>query len=100
MLSAYSEAPEGISWLVDEYITKSDLPEGLLPIVQRRAHRLAPGSTGRFQHREAAAVRSFTAPLSWQFVLCCSTVSNNRNSKRRLSQGFPLFGAKVEQTKN
>src|ERR1700728_43810 len=96
MLSAYSEAPEAIPWLVDEYITKSELPEGLLPVIER-AHRLAPCSTGRFHHREAAgsqALRSATAPLSWQCVLCCSTVSNNRNSKSRLSQGFPLFGAK------
>jgi hypothetical protein len=93
MLSAYSEVPDGIPWFVHEYITKSELPEGLLPIIER-AHRLAPPSTGRFRHREAAALRSFTAPLSWQFVLCCSTVSNKRNSKSRLSQGFPLFGAK------
>jgi len=39
---------------MNEHITKSELPEGLLPIIER-AHRLALRSTGRFQHREAAA---------------------------------------------
>jgi CheY-like chemotaxis protein len=54
LLSAYSEMPERILWLVDEYIMKSELPERLLPIIER-AHRIAPRSTGGLQRRETAA---------------------------------------------
>jgi CheY-like chemotaxis protein len=35
LLSAYSEMPERILWLVDEYVMKSELPERLLPIIAR-----------------------------------------------------------------
>ncbi len=35
LLSAYSEMPERILWLVDEYVMKSDLPERLVPIIER-----------------------------------------------------------------
>jgi CheY-like chemotaxis protein len=35
LLSAYCEMPERILWLVDEYVMKSELPEGLVPIIQR-----------------------------------------------------------------
>ena len=50
LLSAYSELPERILWLVDDYVMKSELPERLVPIIER-AHRRAssnqPGqSTG------------------------------------------------------
>ena len=38
LLSAYSEMPERILWLVDDYVMKSELPERLLPIIER-AHR-------------------------------------------------------------
>jgi CheY-like chemotaxis protein len=47
LLSAYSEMPERILWLVDEYLMKSELPEGLVPIIER-VHRSAPHSTGLF----------------------------------------------------
>jgi CheY-like chemotaxis protein len=40
LLSAYSEMPERILWLVDEYVMKSELPERLVPIIER-AHSLA-----------------------------------------------------------
>ena len=43
LLSAYSEMPERILWLVDEYLMKSELPERLVPTIER-AHRLAPRS--------------------------------------------------------
>jgi len=39
LLSAYSEMPERILWLVDEYVMKSELPERLVPTIER-AHRL------------------------------------------------------------
>lgn len=35
LLSAYSEMPERILWLVDEYVMKSELPERLRPIIER-----------------------------------------------------------------
>ena len=35
LLSVYSEIPERILWLVDEYAMKSELPDGLARIVQR-----------------------------------------------------------------
>jgi CheY-like chemotaxis protein len=45
LLSAYSEMPERILWLVDEYVMKSELPERLVPIIDR-AHKLGPRSDG------------------------------------------------------
>ena len=38
LLSAYSETPERILWLVDEYVMKSELPDGLARIIQRTTH--------------------------------------------------------------
>jgi CheY-like chemotaxis protein len=46
LLSAYSELPERILWLVDEYVLKSELPERLVPIIER-TYRRAPRSNGR-----------------------------------------------------
>ena len=54
LLSAYSELPERILWLVDEYVMKSELPERLVPIIER-AYRLAPSSDGQCQRSGAAA---------------------------------------------
>ena len=56
LLSAYSEMPERILWLVDEYVMKSDMPE-LVRIIERamRPPRLAPRSHERRQRRGAAA---------------------------------------------
>ena len=54
LLSAYSEIPGRILWLVDEYVMKSEMPERLMLIIER-AHRLAPRSRERFQRRKAAA---------------------------------------------
>jgi CheY-like chemotaxis protein len=34
LLSAYSELPERILWLVDEYVMKSELPERLVPVIE------------------------------------------------------------------
>ena len=53
LLSAYSEMPERILWLVDEYVMKSELPERLVPIIER-AHRLGPRSDERCQRSGAA----------------------------------------------
>jgi CheY-like chemotaxis protein len=35
LLSAYGEMPERILWLVDEYVMKSELPEGLVRVIER-----------------------------------------------------------------
>jgi CheY-like chemotaxis protein len=57
LLSAYSEMPERILWLVDEYVMKSELPERLVPIIERamHPHRLAPRSNKQCQRIGAAA---------------------------------------------
>ena len=54
LLSAYCEMPERILWLVDEYVMKSELPERLVPIIER-AYRLRPRSNERCEHSGAAA---------------------------------------------
>jgi CheY-like chemotaxis protein len=53
LLSAYSEMPERILWLVDEYLMKSELPERLVPTIER-AHRLAPRSTVQLSAKATA----------------------------------------------
>jgi CheY-like chemotaxis protein len=54
LLSAYSEMPERILWLVDEYVMKSELPERLVPIIERvNAH--AQQSNQRRHHGGEAA---------------------------------------------
>src|SRR5450756_2557760 len=54
LLSAYSEMPERILWLVDEYVMKSELPERLGPIIER-VHSRPPGSNEQCQRSRAAA---------------------------------------------
>ena len=54
LLSAYSEMPERILWLVDDYIMKSELPERLMVIIEG-THKIAPGSTERVRRSKAAA---------------------------------------------
>jgi signal transduction histidine kinase len=46
LLSASSDRPERILWLVDEYVMKSEMAERLMPLIER-AQRLAPGSSPR-----------------------------------------------------
>jgi CheY-like chemotaxis protein len=57
LLSAYFEMPERILWLVDEYVTKSERPEGLVRIIERVTHRnrFAPRSNERSQRAGKAA---------------------------------------------
>lgn len=54
LLSAYSEMPERILWLVDEYVMKSELPERLVPIIER-VHAHSSGSNRGRQHCGKAA---------------------------------------------
>ena len=51
MLSAYTDIPERVLWLVDDYVMKSELPDGLLRAV-RRAGR--PTNGMRVQARRAS----------------------------------------------
>jgi hypothetical protein len=45
LLSAYGEMPERILWLVDDYVMNSELPEGLVRVVERATHwRLTPAA--------------------------------------------------------
>lgn len=53
LLSAYSEMPERILWLVDEYVMKSELPDRLVPIIER-AHSHASRPTERCQAGQVA----------------------------------------------
>ena len=57
LLSAYSEMPERILWLVDEYVMKSELSERLVGIIERATQppMLAPRSRKRRQRSGAAA---------------------------------------------
>jgi CheY-like chemotaxis protein len=38
LLSAYSEMPQRILWLVDEYVLQSEMSEGLVQVVERATH--------------------------------------------------------------
>lgn len=54
LLSAYSDLPEHILWLVDEYLMRSDPLEKVVEIVDRLARRdgtAAVGSSSRFPKR-------------------------------------------------
>jgi CheY-like chemotaxis protein len=55
LLSAYSQMPERILWLVDEYVLKSEPPEGLAQIIERatRPYWLAPRSNDGGKHPSA-----------------------------------------------
>jgi CheY-like chemotaxis protein len=56
LLSAYSEVPERILWLVDEYVMKSEMPERLLGIMKKATHSDgAARSDERQRHGGAAA---------------------------------------------
>ena len=53
LLSAYSDMPERILWLVDEYVMKSEMQERLVSIIERM-HKRAPYSTERPPRRGVA----------------------------------------------
>jgi CheY-like chemotaxis protein len=57
LLSAYHEMPERILWLVDEYVMKGELPEGLVRIIEQATHpsRRAPRSVEPRKVRRAVA---------------------------------------------
>ncbi|HUD66358.1 MAG TPA: response regulator [Candidatus Sulfotelmatobacter sp.] len=54
LLSAYSEMPERILWLVDEYVMKSELPDRLVPIIERACRRAPRSEVGRQRSGVAA----------------------------------------------
>ena len=49
LLSAYSELPERILWLVDEYVMKSEFPGGLVRIIEGAMHPYRPAPYFREQ---------------------------------------------------
>jgi len=53
LLSAYSEMPERILWLVDEYVMRSEMSERLMPIIEQ-VHRPAPRPNESLQRRQVA----------------------------------------------
>ncbi len=55
LLSAYSEMPERILWLVDEYVVKSERPEGLVRIIERATHLYKPASGPNERHERSGA---------------------------------------------
>jgi len=57
LLSAHTETPQRLLWLVDEYVMKSELQERLVPIIERamRPDRAAGRSSERRQRRSSAA---------------------------------------------
>lgn len=57
LLSAFSEIPGRILWLVDEYVMKSELPGGLIRIIERTTHPqdVALSASQRHSHSGVAA---------------------------------------------
>lgn len=56
LLSAYFQMPERILWLVDEYVMKSELPEGLLQTLERALHKCRVAPHAYDGHKRSAAV--------------------------------------------
>ena len=50
LLSAYVDMPERVLWFVDEYVLKSELPEGLVRAVERVTR---PAKTDKVRRRRA-----------------------------------------------
>ena len=48
LLSAYVDMPERVLWFVDEYVMKSELPEGLVHAVERLTR---PTNTDKMRRR-------------------------------------------------
>ena len=57
LLSAYSQMPERILWLVDEHVMKSELPDGLVRIVEQATlrHKFPQRSVERCKGRMGVA---------------------------------------------
>ena len=47
LVSAYSEIPERTLWLVDDYVMKSELPDGVVRVLQRALHSAQTQATRR-----------------------------------------------------
>jgi len=55
LLSAYSEMPERILWLVDEYLMKSELPERLVVTIERATHAKMPIQPSGYRRQRSGA---------------------------------------------
>src|ERR1035441_2926451 len=68
LLSAYTETPERILWLVDEYVMKSELPDGLMRVIERvtrrtntdETHTLAPCINESGPHKKVSPQIAFS----------------------------------------
>ena len=47
LLSAYSDIPERALWLVDDYVMKSELPDGVVRVLERALHSAQTQATRR-----------------------------------------------------
>ncbi|MGC2323577.1 MAG: response regulator [Terriglobales bacterium] len=47
LVSAYSEIPERTLWLVDDYVMKSEMPDGVARVIQRALHSAGTQETYR-----------------------------------------------------
>jgi DNA-binding response OmpR family regulator len=56
LLSAYFDMPERILWLVDEYVMKSDLPDGLVRVIERVTRRTNSDETHTLASRTSKPV--------------------------------------------
>jgi CheY-like chemotaxis protein len=57
LLSAHAETPERILWLVDEYVLRSELPQGLVNAVERATGATATEEGRKISPRSADRVR-------------------------------------------
>ena len=82
-LSAFSEMPQRILWLVAEERTSGAAGGEYRTSAEDHPtfHRTSPA-------QGSGSMSVVTAPLAWQSVLCLSGAGNNRNFRWRLSQGF------------
>jgi CheY-like chemotaxis protein len=57
LVSAFSETPQRVLWLVDEYVMKSEPPAGLVLVIERAMHScgLTPSSKDPRQRSRTAA---------------------------------------------
>ena len=56
LLSAYFDMPERMLWLVDEYVMKSDLPDGLVRVIERVTRRTNSDETHTLASRTSKPV--------------------------------------------
>ncbi len=94
LLSAYSDMPERILWLVDEYVMKSDPLQRLVKTVKRLTH--SPESKGGQRHNGPICLARFhtgvglTPPMSTRTDIRLTRIGRTcRASDRKLDTSEP-----------